>query len=103
MGLLASRRCPALRRGDFIPEATYWASSGCRLLGGIVGQSSFQTDSRKLEEALTCMQAALALLDDTDVANDIGAHLDLAICRLTDQISRAAEIRMINNTPLPRI
>jgi hypothetical protein len=32
--------------------------------------------------ALSLMEEALALLDQGDVAPDVGAHLDLAICRL---------------------
>jgi hypothetical protein len=34
--------------------------------------------------ALSLMEEALALLDRGDVAPDVGAHLDLAICRLRD-------------------
>lgn len=75
---------------------------------GIMGQSSFQTNSTqtnstKLEKALASMQEALALLDDADVAHDIGAYLDLAICRLTNEMSPPAEIGGMNKIPLPRI
>lgn len=53
----------------------------------IVGQTSFSTEEEKLEKALLCMQTALHLLDDADAPADIGAHLDLAICRLKDIIA----------------
>lgn len=33
-------------------------------------------------EALELMQSALKLLDESGVSADVGAHLDLAICRL---------------------
>ena len=44
------------------------------------------------EQALTLMRESLALLDEGSAPHDIGAHLDLAICRLEEalRISRAA-------------
>jgi hypothetical protein len=40
--------------------------------------------------ALGLMEQALELLDRCDGAIDVGAHLDLAICRLRDAINDAA-------------
>jgi hypothetical protein len=37
-----------------------------------------------LRRALALMENALDLLDDADCSADVGAHLDLAICRLRD-------------------
>ncbi|HEV2594707.1 MAG TPA: hypothetical protein VGU01_05850 [Sphingomicrobium sp.] len=39
--------------------------------------------------ALDLMVRALELLDNCDGAMDVGAHLDLAICRLRDAIHNA--------------
>ena len=39
-------------------------------------------DDQKQREALNLMVSALALLDETDAAHEVGAHLDLAICLL---------------------
>lgn len=49
-----------------------------------MGQASFSTNEEKLEKALALMDAALQLLDEADSSADVGAHLDLAICRLKD-------------------
>lgn len=62
----------------------------------IVGQASFSTNKEKLEKALICMEAALHLLDDADAPADIGAHLDLSICRLQ-------EILPVSSSDLPRV
>ena len=43
------------------------------------GSGSIQSEGA---EALKLMEEALELLDRCDGAADIGAHLDLAICRL---------------------
>jgi hypothetical protein len=40
--------------------------------------------------ALSLMEQALALLDRCDAALEIGAHLDLAICRLREILGIAA-------------
>lgn len=37
-----------------------------------------------LAHALSLMRAALDVIDKTDVAHDVAAHLDLAICRLSE-------------------
>lgn len=47
-----------------------------------MAQATFPTKSESLERALLYMQCALQLLDDADAPAEIGAHLDLAICRL---------------------
>lgn len=59
-------------------------------------------DQEKLEKALACMQAALALLDDADAPADIGAHLDLAICRLVDRLSQSLNASGINKIRVRR-
>jgi hypothetical protein len=43
--------------------------------------------AQDLAQALSHMQAALSLLDGTEVAHDVGAHLDLAIHRLSDLLA----------------
>ncbi len=40
-----------------------------------------------LKSAMANMQAALRILDDVGAPADIGAHLDLAICKLAQVIS----------------
>lgn len=45
---------------------------------------------REGAEALAHMEAALELLDRCEGTLEIGAHLDLAICRLRDLIERHA-------------
>jgi len=35
------------------------------------------------------MKAALQLLDEADCSADVGAHLDLAICRLKDMLPQS--------------
>lgn len=46
-------------------------------------------DSR--EQALQHMRAALLLLDQSGAALDVGAHLDLAICRLEAAMADLAQ------------
>lgn len=43
-----------------------------------------------LGQALALMRTALVLLDEADAPADIGAHLDLAICRLGEMLDRAS-------------
>lgn len=45
----------------------------------------------RLYKALENMESALRLLDDLDAPADIGAHLDLAICRLKELVSVEAD------------
>lgn len=40
------------------------------------------------QTALSLMEQALGLLDSCDSALDVGAHLDLAICRLRDHLRK---------------
>lgn len=47
-------------------------------------QATHRTDDERLLEALSRMASALESLDEADAPADIGAHLDLAICRLKD-------------------
>ena len=42
---------------------------------------------KDLRHALSLMETALALIDRTDKALDVGAHLDLAIVRLKQHLS----------------
>lgn len=49
-----------------------------------MGHANFETDSERLQKALMHMQCALQLLDDAGASADVGAHLDLAICRLSE-------------------
>jgi hypothetical protein len=57
-------------------------------------------DDGRLSQALRLMQDALQLLDEANAAPDVGAHLDLAICRLiatsvtTQPIEVAANIQL---------
>jgi hypothetical protein len=57
--------------------------AGVGLLGMKMGHATSHSDEM-LAEALLYMQHALQLLDDAGAPGDIGAHLDLAICRLTE-------------------
>lgn len=41
-----------------------------------------------LAEALGQLQKALELLDEADAPADIGAHVDLAICRLGERLQK---------------
>lgn len=59
-----------------------------------MGQSSFSTNQEKLEKALICMQSALQLLDDANAPDDIGAHLDMAACRLKDALSGVSGVEV---------
>ncbi len=43
--------------------------------------------SQKMANALAMMQVALQLLDESGAPAHIGAHLDLAIVRLQEQVS----------------
>jgi hypothetical protein len=44
------------------------------------------------------MEDALAAIDRADIAAEVGAHLDLAICKLKDVVGAAAE-----DGPLARV
>ncbi len=50
---------------------------------GLTVQTSANTDDdKRLHQAMAHMESALGLLDQTDVPGEIGAYLDLCICRL---------------------
>jgi hypothetical protein len=53
-----------------------------------VKSESFASRQHKLLSALSSMEEALRLLDEADCSADIGAHLDLAICRLRDMLPK---------------
>jgi hypothetical protein len=44
-------------------------------------------DNDRLSEALALMQKALQLLDEAKAPPQVGANLDLATCRLQDEIA----------------
>lgn len=48
--------------------------------------ASAMTAEALLNDALHLMKSALALLDEADAPGEVGAHLDLAKCRLIETI-----------------
>jgi hypothetical protein len=48
--------------------------------------ASLPEDGSSLENALALMKTALVLLDEAEAPSHIGAHLDLAICQLSEII-----------------
>jgi hypothetical protein len=48
-------------------------------------------------QALAQMQSALKILDDTQAPEDIGPHLDLAICRLEHAMGRNSAENSVSN------
>lgn len=46
--------------------------------------------SSRWTEALLFIQQALDILDETDAPGDIGSHLDLAFCRLEQELRECA-------------
>jgi len=48
-------------------------------------------DQKELRHALGLMVDALAAIDRAGTANESGAHLDLAICRLKERLAVNAE------------
>lgn len=51
-----------------------------------MGQSQVDASEPNADEALAHLEAALAILDDLDISADVGAYIDLAICRLRDRL-----------------
>ena len=47
---------------------------------------------RECRQALSLMEDALSILDRSDCALDVAAHLDLAICRLREALDFPAPI-----------
>jgi hypothetical protein len=79
---------------EFTPQALDDSAQGSKQMssqyaaeGHRVRQAKRSTNPRRLEEALRYMQSALKLLDDANCSADIGAHLDLAICRLRETLA----------------
>jgi hypothetical protein len=44
-------------------------------------------DTDRLCQALSLMQDALQLIDEAKAPAQLGAHLDLAICRIQDEVA----------------
>ena len=60
------------------------------------------TRERQLRNALRLMRDALQLLDETECSADVGAHLDLAICRLSDLLPRSgSDVALKSGTARP--
>ena len=53
-----------------------------------MGDDASMTLAHNGPAALAHMEQALALLDQCDAPGDVGANLDLAICRLRDVLAR---------------
>lgn len=51
-----------------------------------MGSSLARATSHDELMALTLLEEALAILDGVDAPGEIGAHIDLAICRLRDRL-----------------
>lgn len=68
-----------------------------------MGQVSYSSEQERLEKALMCMQSALQLLDNSDATADIGAHLDMAICRLKDLLARSPHDQAGNGFKRPPV
>lgn len=58
--------------------------------GGSMTNDKRSPAGAKLADAMSLMQQALQLLDETDAPADIGAHLDLAIVRLGEAMAKAS-------------
>lgn len=52
-----------------------------------MGQALPSLPGEAFEKALSYMEVALELLDGASAPGDIGAHLDLAVCRLREVLS----------------
>lgn len=64
-------------------------------------KQDFLTAARALQKARSYMEVALELLDQAGAAADIGAHLDLAICRLTEALAADPAARACPGATLP--
>lgn len=62
---------------------------------GAVAMRKYSTNCFEQDgvEALSLMEEALAILDRTESNLDVGAHLDLAICRLREVLGPLAPIK----------
>ena len=57
---------------------------------------------QQLRNALSLMSNALQILDETQCSADVGAHLDLAICRLSDLLPPPASDVAVDPEPPAR-
>lgn len=60
-----------------------------------MSQSISERNAPDCFKALDLLEEALQILDDADAPADIGAHADLAICRLRD----ALEVQLRDDEP----
>jgi hypothetical protein len=67
-----------------------------------VESGSFGTGEQQLRNALRLMTNALQLLDEAECSADVGAHLDLAICRLKDLLPRSGSDAALDPVPPAR-
>ena len=74
----------------------------CGGLGGVVESGSSETRERQLRNALSLMRNALQILDEAECPADVGAHLDLAICRLSDLLPRSSSDAALDPEPPAR-
>ena len=63
---------------------------------------SSEAREQQLRNALSLMRNALRILDETQCSADVGAHLDLAICRLTDLLPRTGSDVAVGPEPPAR-
>jgi hypothetical protein len=54
-------------------------------------QNHFVMNQKLCHEALGCLKLGLEQLDQAGAPGDIGAHVDLAICRLEEALSASNE------------
>jgi hypothetical protein len=54
-----------------------------------VESGSLGEQEQQLRNALSLMRNALQLLDESECPAEVGAHLDLAICRLCDLLPQS--------------
>lgn len=67
-----------------------------------MGQATDSIYKDKLDKALTHMTSALQLLDDAGAPANIGAHLDMAVCRLKDVMPQyLADVGQTSRTRVP--
>lgn len=70
-----------------------WSAAALRgaacSLGGSKLSGTTNPGAHACSEALEILKRALELFDSADAPADIGAHLDLAICRLEEHLEQA--------------
>jgi len=67
-----------------------------------VESGSSEAREQQLRNALSLMRNALQMLDEAECSAEVGAHLDLAICRLTDLLPRSASDVALDPEPPAR-